>query len=364
MEGQTVERTNKKLIACIVAIIIIVCGVGGYFYYKRTPTYSLQLIQQSVKEHNWEKFSQHVDTKGLADSAFDDIIEIALEEDTHSVFSDDKKKAFATGMAQLVKPVVTGVLENAVKEYVETGTIKNKFNSKNNDSDKPNNKSGGKSHSNNPANEIIGKTHMEDLKFTGVKDTTTNGSVATVTIGLHDEVENTDYEIKLRMVQLDDGTWKLTKVDNFKDFFNAIREMEKKKLAELNKDLQAQLDETLSLGELTATVEPTGGRSNNNKLTVKVPATVNSSSGLQSAKVKLTITSPEGKTHDLTFRHNFSNQKQGTKELILSKRLSTTAFEQELSKSMGQGYTYSVSVTYTKEADGTTVELLKKLPND
>ena len=68
MEEQTVNRMNKKLIACIVAIILIICGVGGYFYYKRTPTYSLQLIQQSVKDHNWEKFSQHVDTKGLADS--------------------------------------------------------------------------------------------------------------------------------------------------------------------------------------------------------------------------------------------------------------------------------------------------------
>ena len=367
MEEQTVNRLNKKLIACIVAIVLIICGVGGYFYYKRTPTYSLQLIQQAVKDHNWEKFSQHVDTKDLADSAFNDIIDIALEEDKNHRFTNDKNKTFVTGMVQLIKPMVTGVLENAIKEYVETGTVKNKFSSKKDDDNTSTGKSAkssSKANGNNPANEIIGKTRVDDLKFTGVKDTTTDGSVSTVTIGLHDEAENTDYELKLRMVQRDDGTWKLTKVDNLKEFFHALKEIEKKKLAELNRDLQAQLDESLSLGELKATVEPASGKSTLNKLTVRVPATFNSSNGIQSAQVKLTITAPDGETKDYTFRHNLSNQKTGTRDLLLTKKLTSTPFEKALNHSRGDGYTYSVNVIAIKYADGTTVELLKKLPKN
>lgn len=45
---------NKKFIAIAVVILLIICGIGGYLYYKRTPAYSMQLIQESVKEHNWK----------------------------------------------------------------------------------------------------------------------------------------------------------------------------------------------------------------------------------------------------------------------------------------------------------------------
>ena len=43
-------------------------------YYKRTPTYTLSLIRDSVQKHDYETFSKHVDTKNLLSTAFDDIV--------------------------------------------------------------------------------------------------------------------------------------------------------------------------------------------------------------------------------------------------------------------------------------------------
>lgn len=218
---ETSKCWNKKLIALAVAVVLIICSIGGYMYYKRTPAYSLQLIQDSVKEHNWEQFNRHVDTKSLADSAFDDIIEISLAEDTTM---DAQTKALASNFAKLLKPTLTSLIESSVKEYVETGEFKDFDDNKDNDKKNKHAKT-------NPAENILKETKAEKLKFTGIKSTDKDDSGAIVAMGLHDESLNADYELKIRMIQLEDGTWKMNKIENLKDFYNATQEAEKNKKA-------------------------------------------------------------------------------------------------------------------------------------
>ena len=219
--NETSKCWNKKLIALVVAVVLIACGVGGYMYYKRTPAYSLQLIQDSVKEHNWEKFSRHVDTKSLADSAFDDIIEISLAEDQTM---DAQTKALAANFAKLLKPTLTSLIESSVKEYVETGEFKDL-------DDKKDGSKKSKRKKENPAENLLKETNAEKLKFTGIKSTEKDDTGAVVAMGLHDESLNADYELKIRMIQLEDGTWKMNKIENLKDFYNATQEAEKNKKA-------------------------------------------------------------------------------------------------------------------------------------
>ena len=218
---ETGKSWNKKVIALVVAIVLIACGIGGYMYYKRTPAYSLQLIQDSVKEHNWEQFSRHVDTKSMADSAFDDIIELSLAEDKTM---DAQTKALAANFAKLLKPTLTSLIESSVKEYVETGEFKDL------DDNQDNSKKAKRSKT-NPAENILKETNAEKLKFTGVKSTEKDDAGTVVAMGLHDESLNADYELKIRMIQLEDGTWKMNKIENLKDFYNATQEAEKNKKA-------------------------------------------------------------------------------------------------------------------------------------
>lgn len=218
---ETGKSWNKKVIALVVAVVLIACGIGGYMYYKRTPAYSLQLIQDSVKEHNWEQFSRHVDTKSMADSAFDDIIELSLAEDKTM---DAQTKALAANFAKLLKPTLTSLIESSVKEYVETGEFKDL------DDNQDNSKKVKRSKT-NPAENILKETNAEKLKFTGVKSTEKDAVGTVVAMGLHDESLNADYELKIRMIQLEDGTWKMNKIENLKDFYNATQEAEKNKKA-------------------------------------------------------------------------------------------------------------------------------------
>ncbi len=218
---ETGKSWNKKVIALVVAVVLIACGIGGYMYYKRTPAYSLQLIQDSVKEHNWEQFSRHVDTKSMADSAFDDIIELSLAEDKTM---DAQTKALAANFAKLLKPTLTSLIESSVKEYVETGEFKDL------DDNQDNSKKAKRSKT-NPAENILKETNAEKLKFTGVKSTEKDAVGTVVAMGLHDESLNADYELKIRMIQLEDGTWKMNKIENLKDFYNATQEAEKNKKA-------------------------------------------------------------------------------------------------------------------------------------
>lgn len=219
MEEKEVQANHsgmkKKLIALAVVVVLIVCGIGGYLYYKRTPAYSMQLIQESVKEHNWEKFSRHVDTKSLSDAAFDDIIDITMEESGNI---DEQTKALAAGFIKLIKPTLTSLIESSVKEYVETGEFKKDDNADKKSSQKKE----------NPADNLLQDTNADKLKFTGIKSTEKDGSTAIATLELRDESLNADYELKLRMIQLEDGTWKISKIDNLKEFYKATQEAEKK----------------------------------------------------------------------------------------------------------------------------------------
>ena len=212
---------NKKFIAIAVVILLIICGVCGYLYYKRTPAYSMQLIQESVKEHNWEKFSRHVDTKSLSDAAFDDIIEVTMEERGGM---DEQTKALATGFIKLIKPNLTSLIESAVKEYVETGEFK-KDETANNSSTAKNKKTAPKKE--NPADNLLQDTKADKLKFSGIKSTEESDSTAIVTLELRDEAVNANYDLKIRMIQLEDGTWKISKIDNLKEFYKAVKENEK-----------------------------------------------------------------------------------------------------------------------------------------
>lgn len=214
---------NKKFIAIAAVILLVICGIGGYLYYKRTPAYSMQLIQESVKEHNWEKFSRHVDTKNLADAAFDDIIEISMEERGDL---DEHTKALAMSFVKLVKPNITSLLESAVKEYVETGEFKKDEtgNAKNN-STTQNKKAAPKK--GNPADNLLQDTKADKLKFSSIKSTEESDNTAIVTLELRDEAASANYELKIRMIQLEDGTWKVSKIDNLKEFYKAVKENEK-----------------------------------------------------------------------------------------------------------------------------------------
>ena len=44
------EMNRNRIIAIVVAVLVVVGGIVGYQYYKRTPTYTFKLIQNLVSK--------------------------------------------------------------------------------------------------------------------------------------------------------------------------------------------------------------------------------------------------------------------------------------------------------------------------
>ena len=54
---------NKVFIAIGIIVALLAAAAGGYMYYKRTPTYTFNLIKEAVEKHDYDTFSRHVDTE-------------------------------------------------------------------------------------------------------------------------------------------------------------------------------------------------------------------------------------------------------------------------------------------------------------
>lgn len=233
---------GKKIYAIATVVILIVVGIGGYMYYKRTPTYTLSLIRDSVQKHDYETFSKHVDTKNLLSTAFDDIV-------THTMGDLQEQKglnAMAAGLVNLMKPSIVDALQNKIEQAVKGGDSKPADNAQSANKNINTEKA---------ANNMQEKLHFDRTKFKDVAYTNDNGDgFSIVGITLTDEFLSKDFILELKMKQLDDGTWQILNIYNLNDYLTEIEQAEKDKLAEINKPVQDQLDAQVAFSDVRPTI--------------------------------------------------------------------------------------------------------------
>ena len=202
---------KKKLLAGVLLVLLALLG-GWYYYWTKTPTYSLKLIQESVQQHDIEKFKKHVDLDSLSSRLVDDIVGDAVT---------GEKNAFAAGILQLVKPAVVGIIKEKVIYYVENG-----------DKQKSEPPADGKKTAEKASvqidNTVDQKLKFSNLEYKKVAFTEKDGKTATVGIELFDKELQQSFTLQLKMRELADGTWQLMDIANFKDF---LKEREKAKYA-------------------------------------------------------------------------------------------------------------------------------------
>ncbi len=338
---------RKKWIALIVVIVVLL-GLGGYYYYRHTPTYTFRLIETAVKEHDWATFDRHVDVKGMTEGAFDDFLAYEMENDKTM---DDSSKAMALGFAQMFKPVIVGAVETGVRTYVETGA----FQDEDKDAAKSKQDPGKQA-----ANEIMKTADESRLTFQGIKSTEKDGKTALVTLGIHDGQYDADFEVKLRLNQLDDGTWRVMKLDNLKELIEAVREAEKKKLAELNEPIRAEMDNAVKIGTIKAAVQ--GKSSFSQVLALSANLTIGGDKAVKSFGGTLTMTAPDGSERTSSYTYTV---KAGAKTFTLQKDLNPfITFENGIIKQKAEGYQFALSVDSVEYADGTKTQLLKAIPKE
>ena len=342
---------NQKLTAMLVVLLLIVGGICGYRYYKRSPEYSLKLIQESVEEHNWDKFSRRVDVKAMSESAFDDLLAGAMENDKTM---DSGTKTLAAGFAQMLKPAVTGAIERSIQAYVETGEV---VATEANTGEKGNKDKTGEQ----AADNLLAKTHAKDVKFTGVKQSVVDDDIATVTLGIKNERLGKEFALILKMSRLEDGTWKIKRIANLKEFMQAVKEAEDQKLAELNRPVKEELDTAVKIGAVSGQVQQKDSFGFSHRLLLSSELELNAVKPMSSISGEIEMTNSAGDISVTKYTYAVNGVTSGKCKMNLSKDLNMF-LDDKLIKSRGEGYKYEVKVTAIKYQDGTETKLLEKLP--
>lgn len=220
-ELESKTQINKKLFILIILFICILAGslAWYFFYYIKTPEYSLNIIKESIEKHDIAKFKKHVDLDSSVSRGYDDIISAMIESDKNMTLEG---KTFISGFAQFFKPAVVNALKDGIFHYVETGKWEEE-------------KNGQDTKQNINSDKIAAQSGLKSSSCKGIAYTNKDGKTAIVGIKIFESVANKEFILDIKMRELDDGTWQIAEVANLKNY---ILEIDKAKIEVLKKYLE------------------------------------------------------------------------------------------------------------------------------
>ena len=344
---------KKGFIIALVTLLCIVLGAGGYMYYKRTPTYSLNLIKEAVEQHDFDTFSKHVDTENIISCAYDDLLAAEMD-DGGDDDTDNSMKKLEIGFAKMLKPNIVATLNDEIKQFVKNGsTTSNDTQAK---------QAGEKKAGEKQAGENIKKqVDIDNVAFKSVKDSRADGDFTIVGIEVTNKHLNRDFVIELKMLQLDDGTWKITQISNMKALIKEVEQARKEKLDELNKPIRAEIDSRISLQSPVAEIVSNDQWGISKALKLTVPAKFNTDKRIIHIEGNIKAQTPANGNFDMPYAINVDSSKVNTNTNIRHKLNMFTGYEDKMMKNGISGYTFSVDINKIVYDDKSTLELKKEL---
>lgn len=229
-EGK-MEKLNKKVV--LGAFVAILCVVGFYFFYwVRTPAYSLNIIREAWAKHDINTFEKHVDLDRVVDKGFDSMLSAYLGKE-----GKDATDVLVSGIVNLVKPTLVSELKQVIVDRVKGTEAEGEQ---------------------NKTTEVMRKIGFAkdtggNISYLTLKDTSVSfqeGDDATVLLKVYDRQVDKIFDVKLLMSQLSDGKWRVKEIGNLGEYFVEYEKEKEKKLAALNAPI---------LEELSKTIVATGG---------------------------------------------------------------------------------------------------------
>ncbi|WP_196607172.1 DUF2939 domain-containing protein [Pectinatus frisingensis] len=342
-------NNNKKKMMWFIAvgiIIAIIVGImAGYFlYYKKTPTYSLNLIRESVKNHDWDTFQKHVDVDSIASSAIDDLMNNEMNKDSNK---NDLGNTFAAGLVNMMKPALTSAIKDEIKKSVQ-GT----------DSGSDNNKTA----SNNEITKNAAKNlDVKDIGFSDIAYTKKENNTAVVGISLLDKQLNKTFILDVKMRQLNDGTWQVIQLSNLPEYMDKIEAAKKEKIAELNKPIKAQLAKIVNIGQVTSQITNEDAWGISKQLTLNIPVKIESDKNIASFSGNIDIKDSTRK--EITNSAVTITPESNNYLAHLSKHLNQfMTGDAQILKNGTNDLKIIMDISSIKYKDGSEVELYKDLP--
>lgn len=332
--------TNKKKIVLAAVAAVIVIALLGYWYWTKTPQYSLKQMQESVAKHDLAAFNKYVDVDSVTSRAIDQLLELKLN-DPKDV-QDDTTKNFAAGLIKLLKPQLVAVAKDEIKTFVEKGTTETQT-------------------PNNPKIKELLNTGSGKAEFKGVAYTNKDGKIATVGLDMFYPKLNSTTLLEVKMREMD-GYWQIAEISNLASFVKKLEELETAKLAEINKQTIAEINSAIRLENITITKQSPNRYTKvvafPSRITFLTQKEIREFQGLITVKtqdgklllkdtVQATVTTTSGKVVDMSW----------SKEVNMFSQSDNLMFN-----TPAEQLVVSMEFQRLKFSDGTELKLLDKLP--
>ena len=142
---------NAKKIGIGILVAILIAVSFYFFYWTKTPQYSLVQIQKAIQNHDIDTFEKHVDLDSLYSKVVDDFIVEGMKKEKSGL-----DQTLAAGFIQLFKPTMVSLLKDATVEKIKGNK---------NDSEKGKASSKTGSGSNEIVSELKDKSNVSNLSI-------------------------------------------------------------------------------------------------------------------------------------------------------------------------------------------------------
>ncbi|MDY3973901.1 hypothetical protein [uncultured Veillonella sp.] len=229
------KRNTMLAIVAILIVVIIGGAAGGYWYYKRTPTYSLKLLGQSIKEHDWHSFDAHVDVEQVSEDIVTMVAMIGYSDRFTYLDHIDKHRIYLSpGFRETSKNVELAIEDTLRNKKIPSDDTSTPF-----------------------EEALVGRIYKA-FDFVEVLDVSRHGDEAIAQILLKQNKLNLNVIVMLEMVQLENGTWEVMSISNAEKIGEEFYEAAQEKLADMNKPTQEAIDEAVKIGDVKATLRRMG----------------------------------------------------------------------------------------------------------
>jgi len=223
-------KNRWKYLIALVLVLIIAAGV--YFFFsannKKSPEYSLTLLQTAINSHDWDAVQKRMDMNTFYGQVFDDVIAPTMRP-ANDGFAND----FFSGILQNVKTTFVSSMTEYTKAFVtkdstdKTPTLPEQI----------------------FARKFIGIINFKNVTYKKFSNVKIQGNTSTVDITITDITLSKDFLIQVSMKKLPDETWQLVKILNVTDLLSNIKKAQAEKLVALNKPLSEEIANQISISK-------------------------------------------------------------------------------------------------------------------
>ena len=328
--------SNKLFWILLGGLGLILAGLLFYFFYWiKTPTYTVGIIKTAIEQKDMTTFEKHVDLDTLLGKAYLDSTRAGLAKPD----AEESKKILA--MAEMEKPsFIRDMKKGIISEIKSPSTTK--------DPSTPTQKS-----------------PFTFMEYRGTGASKTDGNTATVDIKIFNKKLGKEFILTLGMTKSFDGSWKVVSINNFADYENQELQATYEKTLEINKTKSDEIAKEIQVGQITLELSENKEARFTHLLKVNIPFTF--LTDRNAATIEGIIVFYQGDklvaTYPLPPISGSSHKDKESKLTIPIQLTSFFAKENMIITTPTDQITTKLNITKVEFADKSTIELNETIPD-